>query len=107
MRESETNPFLQGNFAPWRLEGTADDLEVTGTIPAELNGTFYRNGPNPAYEPVGRYHWFDATLGELYRRAGDLDRARRHFQSAQGKTHSSFDRELLDRRLGKCGKRGE
>lgn len=59
MRESETNPFLQGNFAPWRLEGTADDLEVTGTIPAELNGTFYRNGPNPAYEPIGRYHWFD------------------------------------------------
>ena len=58
-RESDVNPFLQGNFAPWRLEGTADDLEVTGAIPRELNGTFYRNGPNPAYEPVGRYHWFD------------------------------------------------
>jgi carotenoid cleavage dioxygenase len=58
-RESDVNPFLQGNFAPWRLEGTADDLEVIGTIPRELNGTFYRNGPNPAYEPRGRYHWFD------------------------------------------------
>jgi carotenoid cleavage dioxygenase len=58
-RESDVNVFLQGNFAPWRLEGTADDLEVIGAIPRELNGTFYRNGPNPAYEPCGRYHWFD------------------------------------------------
>ncbi len=58
-RESDVNPFLQGNFAPWRMEGTADDLEVIGEIPRDLNGTFYRNGPNPAYEPAGRYHWFD------------------------------------------------
>jgi carotenoid cleavage dioxygenase len=58
-RESDVNPFLQGNFAPWRLEGSAEDLQVVGAIPRELNGTFYRNGPNPAYEPRGRYHWFD------------------------------------------------
>jgi carotenoid cleavage dioxygenase len=58
-RESDANPFLQGNFAPWRLEGHAPDLEVRGALPRELNGTFYRNGPNPAYEPLGRYHWFD------------------------------------------------
>jgi RNA polymerase sigma-70 factor (ECF subfamily) len=66
-----------------------------------------------ALEEAGRdtvlrhYHWFDATLGELYRRAGDLDRARRYLQAAREKTHSPFDRELIDRRLGKCGKRGE
>jgi carotenoid cleavage dioxygenase len=58
-RESDTNPFLQGNYAPWRLEGDAPDLEVEGRLPPDLNGTFYRNGPNPAYEPLGRYHWFD------------------------------------------------
>ena len=58
-RESEVNAFLQGNFAPWRMEGVAEDLEVTGRIPRELNGTYYRNGPNPAFEPPGRYHWFD------------------------------------------------
>ena len=51
--------FLQGNFAPWRMEGVAEDLEVTGRIPHELAGTYYRNGPNPAFEPPGRYHWFD------------------------------------------------
>src|SRR5437899_3310252 len=58
-RESEVNAFLQGNFAPWRMEGVAEDLEVTGRIPPELAGTYYRNGPNPAFEPPGRYHWFD------------------------------------------------
>src|SRR3989441_767991 len=58
-RESDRNPFLQGNFAPWRMEGIAEDLEVVGAIPRDLNGTYYRNGPNPAFEPRGRYHWFD------------------------------------------------
>ena len=42
-RESDVNPFLQGNFAPWSMEGTADDLQVIGEIPRDLNGTFYRN----------------------------------------------------------------
>jgi carotenoid cleavage dioxygenase len=58
-RESDENPFLKGNFAPWRVEGVAEDLEVVGRIPRDLNGTFYRNGANPAFEPGGRYHWFD------------------------------------------------
>jgi len=55
----EQNPYLTGNFGPWRVEGDAVDLEVVGKLPDGLNGTFYRNGPNPAYEPLGKYHWFD------------------------------------------------
>jgi carotenoid cleavage dioxygenase len=58
-RESEVNPFLRGNFAPWREEGVSDGLQVVGEIPRDLNGTFFRAGPNPAFEPEGRYHWFD------------------------------------------------
>ena len=58
-RESSVNPFLQGNFAPWRMEGDAPDLEVVGELPRELRGTYFRSGPNPAFEPIGRYHWFD------------------------------------------------
>jgi RNA polymerase sigma-70 factor (ECF subfamily) len=49
------------------------------------------------------YHLFDATLGELYRRAGDTCRAREHFASARRKTTSPFDHELIDRRLAQCG----
>jgi RNA polymerase sigma-70 factor (ECF subfamily) len=48
------------------------------------------------------YHLFDATLGELYRRAGEWDRARRHLEAARQKTLSPHDREIIDRRLTKC-----
>lgn len=58
-RESDTNAFLQGNFGPLRQEEDFPELRVIGEIPRELNGTYYRNGPNPAFEPKGRYHWFD------------------------------------------------
>jgi carotenoid cleavage dioxygenase-like enzyme len=58
-RESDTNPFLQGNFGPIGSEDDYTDLRVIGEIPRTLNGTYYRNGPNPACEPQGRYHWFD------------------------------------------------
>ncbi len=53
------NPFLNGNYAPWREEGDAYDLEVEGEVPRELEGALYRVGPNPHFKPLGRYHWFD------------------------------------------------
>lgn len=48
------------------------------------------------------YHLFDATLGELYRRAGDFEQARQHLEAAKQKTSSLHDREIIDRRLMKC-----
>ncbi|MFO0889979.1 MAG: sigma-70 family RNA polymerase sigma factor [Isosphaeraceae bacterium] len=44
----------------------------------------------------------DACLGELYRRAGDMARAREHLRRAREFTTSPFERELLDRRLAAC-----
>ncbi len=52
-----TNPYLSGNFAPVRSEDDYD-LEVVGEFPSGLRGAFYRNGPNPQFEPRGHYHWF-------------------------------------------------
>ncbi|HEX4817732.1 MAG TPA: carotenoid oxygenase family protein [Nonomuraea sp.] len=37
----------RGGFTPVTEEITAFDLPVTGRIPAELNGRYLRNGPNP------------------------------------------------------------
>ncbi len=51
------NPYLAGNFAPVRSEDDYE-LEVTGAFPSDLRGAFYRNGPNPQFEPRGHYHWF-------------------------------------------------
>ena len=36
---------------PFRLEGSLYDLEVDGRIPAELDGTFFRIGPDQAFPP--------------------------------------------------------
>ena len=50
-------PFwLSGNFAPTFEEVTAESLEVTGSIPPELNGRFFRNGANPKSGESA--HWF-------------------------------------------------
>ena len=42
-----TNRWLTGNYAPVSDERTELQLAVTGTIPAELEGRYLRNGPNP------------------------------------------------------------
>jgi carotenoid cleavage dioxygenase len=57
--EDEANPYLVGVFAPVHTEITADDLEVIGEIPRDLNGVYLRNGPNPRFPSAGRHHWFD------------------------------------------------
>src|SRR5262249_14148093 len=56
-------------------------------------------GQDPA---LRHYHLFDATLGDFYRRAGDLARAQQHLEAAWEKTASPFDREIIDRRLAQC-----
>jgi carotenoid cleavage dioxygenase-like enzyme len=56
---TEVNPYLEGPFAPTHEEVTISDLDVVGEIPDDLNGVYVRNGPNPQFEPKGRYHWFD------------------------------------------------
>jgi carotenoid cleavage dioxygenase-like enzyme len=52
------NRFLEGSFAPVTEEITAFDLPVTGQVPAELNGRYLRNGPNPLGLDDPNYHWF-------------------------------------------------
>ena len=53
------NPYLHGLFAPIQSELEARDLPVEGELPSELHGAYFRNGPNNAFAPLNRYHWFD------------------------------------------------
>lgn len=46
-----------GNYAPVTQEIEADGLTVRGTLPPELVGTLFRNGPNPRF-PAPTTHWF-------------------------------------------------
>jgi carotenoid cleavage dioxygenase len=79
------SPFLEGNFAPVERELVADDLIVKGELPRELDGIFVRNGPNPQFPPVGRYHWFDGD-GMLH--AVRIERGRASYRNRAIRTRA-------------------
>jgi len=49
---NKNNPYLQVNYAPIHVESNFKDLPVIGKVPADLQGVYMRNGPNPAFEPI-------------------------------------------------------
>jgi len=58
--DAAANAYLCGPYEAVTTESTIADLVVlAGEIPADLDGLFVRNGSNPAFDPPGRYHWFD------------------------------------------------
>lgn len=54
---SDSTTLHRDNIAPIPMECDAPFLRVEGKLPSELNGTLYRNGPNPQFETPGA-HWF-------------------------------------------------
>lgn len=46
-------PQFSGFMEPCRFQGEVRHLEVHGTIPPELDGTFYRVMPDPQLPPMG------------------------------------------------------
>ncbi len=55
----EHQPDLEGNLFPVGEEVDVARLDITGALPPALRGSFVRNGPNPLFQPLGRYHMFD------------------------------------------------
>ncbi len=53
------NPYLHGIHAPTLNELSEDVLQVTGELPADLQGAYFRNGPNPVFQSKNRHHPFD------------------------------------------------
>ena len=55
-----SNFFLDGNFSPVADERDAENMEVIGAIPEDLQGHFLRVGPNPVHVfSEAAYHTFD------------------------------------------------
>ncbi len=59
-------PFLSGDWFPVADELDVPACKVSGELPEGLRGGFIQNGPNPRFEPLGRYHMFDGD-GMLHR----------------------------------------
>ncbi len=98
------DPYLSGNFAP--ITDEADfELAVTGEIPADLAGAFYRNGPNPQFPPLGPHHWFfgDGMLHGVFIEDGRARYRNRYVrtpkwvaENAAGRALVSMDPRLTD-----------
>lgn len=70
------DPHLSGLFEPVIDEVDAGDLEVTGELPPEMDGTYLRNGPNPRFTPLGSYVFPLEGDGMLHGLAVSQGRAR-------------------------------
>ncbi|MBN9111675.1 MAG: carotenoid oxygenase family protein [Pseudonocardia sp.] len=47
--------YLTGPYTPVTDEVDVADLQVEGELPADLDGAYLRNGPNPRFSPIGSY----------------------------------------------------
>ncbi|MFM7150548.1 MAG: carotenoid oxygenase family protein [Gemmataceae bacterium] len=102
-RNSPTNsPFLQGNYAPVREEVTAENLKVIGKLPAEMDGMFVRNGPNPQFPPRNAYHWFDGDgmLHGVRVRDGKADYRNRYLRTEGWREEHAAGKALYNGLLG-------
>jgi len=59
--------YLTGPFAPVTAEVDVADLRVEGELPADLDGAYLRNGPNPRFSPIGGYLYPIDGDGMLHR----------------------------------------
>jgi carotenoid cleavage dioxygenase-like enzyme len=65
------------NLAPIPFECDAPFLSIEGVLPRDLNGTLYRNGPNPQFDAPGA-HWF---VGDGMLHAFRLDNGRASYRN--------------------------
>ncbi|MEM7703119.1 MAG: carotenoid oxygenase family protein [Pseudomonadota bacterium] len=59
LKPDNNHPYMNGAWSPNFEEYDADDMEVIGTIPDDIDGIYVRNTENPVHKPIGRYHPFD------------------------------------------------
>jgi carotenoid cleavage dioxygenase len=90
------SPYLSGNFAPVRSEDDFE-LKVEGEIPAALAGTFYRNGPNPQFEPRDAYHWFsgDGMIHGFFVEGGKVRYRNRYVRTPKWEVEHAAGRSLF------------
>ena len=58
--EDDDHPYRTGPWRPQTTEWRADDCELVGDLPADLDGVYLRSTENPVHPAIaGRYHPFD------------------------------------------------
>ena len=92
------NPFLQFPWGPIQMECDASNLIVEGEVPADLDGTFYRNGPNQRFHPRGDYHLFagDGMVHAFHINNGKVNYRNRWVRTAKWKLEDRAGRSLIN-----------
>jgi len=93
------HPNLQGNYAPLRMECDLNDLIVEGEIPKELYGSYYRNGPDPQFPPMGgAYHWFagDGMIHAFHFENGKVSYRNRWVRTSRWKQERKAGKSLVN-----------
>tara|TARA_R110000823_G_scaffold130015_10_gene257869 strand:+ start:23250 stop:24680 length:1431 start_codon:yes stop_codon:yes gene_type:complete len=95
---SATNPFLNFPFGPIQMECDARDLVVEGELPASLNGTLYRAGPNQRFAPRGDYHLFagDGMVHAFHIKDGKVDYRNRWVRTAKWRAEDREGRAVIN-----------
>jgi carotenoid cleavage dioxygenase-like enzyme len=91
------SPYLSQGYAPIRMECDCDDLIVEGEIPADLNGSFYRIGPNPQFAPRGNYNPLnaDGMIHAFHLREGRVSYRNRWVRTKQWTLERAAGRALF------------
>src|SRR3990167_3992218 len=92
-----TSPSFSGYNAPSRIECDVYDLEVEGEIPADLNGSWYRCGPDQQYPPhLGDdiYINGDGMISMFRIEDGHVDFKMRYVQTERWKAERAARRSL-------------
>jgi carotenoid cleavage dioxygenase-like enzyme len=55
----DDHPYRTGPWRPQTVERKADDLDVVGELPTDLDGVYLRNTENPVHPALEVYHPFD------------------------------------------------
>lgn len=97
MKPYPNHPNLVGGFAPIHMECEAPDLVVEGEVPRELNGAFFRNGPNAQFAPRGDYHFFagDGMVHGFYLDDGNVSYRNRYVRTVKYKKENEAGEALF------------
>ena len=93
------HPNLRGNYAPLRMECNIQDLIIEGEVPQDLFGSYYRNGPDPQFPPMGGdYHWFagDGMIHAFHFENGKISYLNRWAQTSKWKQERKAGRSLVN-----------
>ncbi|HEY8508933.1 MAG TPA: carotenoid oxygenase family protein, partial [Steroidobacteraceae bacterium] len=90
-------PDFSGHNAPSRIECDIYDLVVEGTIPAEIDGAWYRSIPDPQYPPMlgdDTYLSGDGMVSMFRFQNGHVDFKMRYVQTERWKNERAARRSL-------------